>query len=105
MENFLVLYNSLDFLIFLIFIIGVSGIIFNYKNIVVMLISIELCLLAINLNFIFNSVILNDITGILFALLILTIAAAEAAIGLAILVLFYRIRSTILIDSKYYLRG
>ena len=77
----------------------------NYKNIVVMLISIELSLLAVNLSFIFSSIILNDIMGILFALLILTIAAAEAAIGLAILVLFYRIRSTILIDSKYYLKG
>jgi NADH-quinone oxidoreductase subunit K len=105
MSNFLILYNSLEFLFFLILSIGVAGIVFNYKNIVVMLISIELSLLAVNLSFIFSSIILNDIMGILFALLILTIAAAEAAIGLAILVLFYRIRSTILIDSKYYLKG
>ena len=105
MSNFLILYNSLEFLFFLILSIGVAGIVFNYKNIVVMLISIELSLLAVNLSFIFSSIILNDIMGILFALLILTIATAEAAIGLAILVLFYRIRSTILIDSKYYLKG
>ena len=105
MSNFLILYNSIEFLFFLILSIGVAGIVFNYKNIVVMLISIELSLLAVNLSFIFSSIILNDIMGILFALLILTIAAAEAAIGLAILVLFYRIRSTILIDSKYYLKG
>lgn len=105
MQSFFILYNSLHFLTFLIFFISLFSIIFNYKNIVITLILIELSLLSINLNFIFNSILLNDIIGIIFSLLILTIAAAEAAIGLAILVLYYRVRSTVLIDNKYYLRG
>jgi len=62
-------------------------------------------ILAINLNFIFTSIFLNDIVGIIFSLFILTVAAAEAAIGLAILVLFFRVRSNIFSSHTTYLRG
>jgi NADH-quinone oxidoreductase subunit K len=101
----LLLISNLNFLSFILFIIGICGIIFNYKNIILTLLSIELCLLAINLNFIFISIFINDIIGIIFSLIILTVAAAEAAIGLAILVLFYRVRSSIVINYTNYLRG
>ena len=79
----------------IIFIIGVLGIFLNRKNIIIMLMSIELILLAINFNFIIFSVSLNDIVGQIYSLFILTVAAAESAIGLAILVAYYRIRGTI----------
>lgn len=102
---FLLIFSNLNILAYFLFILGVCGIVFNYKNIILTLLSIELCLLAINLNFIFSSIFINDILGILFSLIILTVAAAEAAIGLAILVLFYRVRSTIVINYISYLRG
>ena len=70
----------------------------NRKNIILMLMSIELMLLAVNLNFIIFSVFLDDIVGQVFALFILTVAAAESAIGLAILVVYYRIRGTVSIE-------
>merc|ERR1712100_305228 len=79
----LIKYLTLSMIVFL---IGISGIILNRQNIIIMLMSIELMLLAVNLNFIIFSVYLDDIMGQLFALLVLTIAAAESAIGLAILV-------------------
>tara|TARA_B100001179_G_C18567034_1_gene393291 strand:+ start:198 stop:539 length:342 start_codon:yes stop_codon:yes gene_type:complete len=77
------------------FIIGVCGIFLNQKNIITLLMSIELILLSVNINFIAFSVVLGDLTGQIFSLLILTVAAAEAAIGLAILVIFYRNRGSI----------
>jgi NADH-quinone oxidoreductase subunit K len=70
----------------------------NRKNIILMLMSIELMLLAVNLNFIIFSVFLDDIMGQIFALFVLTVAAAESAIGLAILVVYYRIRGTVSIE-------
>ena len=76
----------------ILFLIGLSGIFLNRKNILLLLMSIELMLLAINFNFIVFSVFLDDVLGQLFALLVLTVAAAESAIGLAILVVYYRIR-------------
>jgi NADH:ubiquinone oxidoreductase subunit K len=97
---------SINILAIFLFFLGVFGIIFNYnKNIIITLISIELSLLAINLNFIFSSLLLNDIVGLIFALFILTGAAAEAAIGLAILVLFFRVRGNIFSNHAVYLRG
>ena len=87
------------------FLIGLSGIILNRKNIIVMLMSVELMLLAVNLNFIIYSVFLDDIMGQVFALLILTVAAAEAAIGLAILVVYYRVRGSISVENIHLLRG
>jgi len=87
------------------FLIGLSGIILNRKNIIVMLMSVELMLLAVNLNFIIYSVYLDDIMGQVFALLILKVAAAEAAIGLAILVVYYRVRGSISVENIHLLRG
>ena len=80
------------------FLLGIWGIFLNRKNIIIMLMSVELMLLAVNLNFLIFSVFLDDLTGQLFTLLILTVAAAESAIGLAILVVYYRIRSTINVE-------
>lgn len=89
----------------IIFIIGVLGIFLNRKNIIIMLMSIELILLAINFNFIIFSVSLNDIVGQIYSLFILTVAAAESAIGLAILVAYYRIRGTIAVRYINLMRG
>jgi NADH-quinone oxidoreductase subunit K len=87
------------------FLIGLSGIFLNRKNIIVLLMAVELMLLAINFNFIIFSVFLDDILGQLFALLVLTVAAAESAIGLAILVIYYRIRGTIAIEFIDLMKG
>lgn len=70
-----------------------------------MLMSVELMLLAVNLNFIIYSVYLDDVMGQIFALLVLTVAAAEAAIGLAILVVYYRVRGSISVENIHLLRG
>jgi NADH-quinone oxidoreductase subunit K len=89
----------------ILFLICISGIILNRKNIIVMLMSIELMLLAVNLNFIIFSVYLDDVMGQLFAILILTVAAAESAIGLAILVVYYRVRGSVTVENIHLLRG
>jgi NADH-quinone oxidoreductase subunit K len=89
----------------ILFLIGISGIILNRKIIIVMLMSIELMLLAVNLNFIIFSVYLDDVMGQLFAILILTVAAAESAIGLAILVVYYRVRGSVTVENIHLLRG
>jgi NADH-quinone oxidoreductase subunit K len=81
------------------FLIGVLGLVLNRKNILITLMSIELMLLAINFNFVIFSVYLDDIAGYVFVLFILTIAAAESAIGLAILTVYYRLKNTIRIDK------
>ena len=89
----------------LLFLIGLSGIMLNRKNIVLMLMSLELMLLAINFNFIIFSFFLDDIVGQIFALFVLTVAAAESALGLAILLIYYRIRGTVSIDFVNLLKG
>ncbi len=89
----------------ILFIIGLSGIFLNRKNIIIMLMSIELILLSINFNFIICSIFLDDIVGQIFALLVLTVAAAESAIGLAILVIYYRIRGIITIELINLMKG
>ena len=81
------------------FLIGVLGLVLNRKNILITLMSIELMLLAINLNFIIFSIYLDDLAGYVFVLFILTIAAAESAIGLAILTIYYWIKYTIRMDK------
>lgn len=81
------------------FLIGVLGLVLNRKNILITLMSIELMLLAINLNFIIFSIYLDDLAGYIFVLFILTIAAAESAIGLAILTIYYRLKNTIRMDK------
>jgi NADH-quinone oxidoreductase subunit K len=87
------------------FTIGVFGIFLNRKNVIVILMSIELILLAVNINFVAFSSFLGDLVGQVFALFVLTVAAAEAAIGLAILVVFYRNRRTIAVEDVNLLKG
>ncbi len=89
----------------ILFTLGVAGIILNRKNIIVILMSVELILLSVNLNFVAFSTTLGDLTGQVFALFVLTVAAAEAAIGLAILVTFYRNRGTIAVEDINSLKG
>ena len=87
------------------FVIGIFGIFLNRKNVIIMLMSIELMLLAVNINFVAFSTYLNDLVGQVFTLFVLTVAAAEAAIGLAILVCFFRNRGTIAVDEIDSLKG
>ena len=87
------------------FVIGVFGIFLNRKNVIVILMSIELMLLAVNINLVSFSVHLGDLTGQIFTLFVLTVAAAEAAIGLAILVCFFRNRNSIAVDDVNLMKG
>ena len=87
------------------FTLGVFGIFINRKNVIVILMSIELILLAVNINMVAFSTHLNDIVGQVFAMLILTVAAAEAAIGLAILVVFFRNRGSIAVEDVNLMKG
>lgn len=89
----------------LLFTIGVFGIFLNRKNVIVILMSIELMLLAVNINFVAFSSFLDDLGGQVFAMFILTVAAAEAAIGLAILVVFFRVRGTIAVEDISTMKG
>ncbi len=89
----------------LLFAIGVVGIFLNRKNLIILLMSIELLLLAVNINFIAFSHYLQDIAGQVFVFFILTVAAAEAAIGLAILIVLFRSRQTINVDDLDSLKG
>ncbi|AYD00674.1 NADH-quinone oxidoreductase subunit NuoK [Neorhizobium sp. NCHU2750] len=89
----------------ILFTLGVFGIFLNRKNVIIILMSVELILLAVNLNMVAFSSFLNDIAGQVFALFILTVAAAEAAIGLAILVVFYRNRGSIAVDDVNVMKG
>ena len=89
----------------ILFTIGVLGIFLNRKNIIIILMSVELILLAVNLNFVAFSAYLGDLVGQVFALFVLTVAAAEAAIGLAILVLYFRNRHTIAVDDVNLMKG
>src|ERR1700710_2876401 len=89
----------------ILFTIGMLGIFLNRKNIIIILMSVELILLAVNLNFVAFSAQLGDLSGQVFALLVLTVAAAEAAIGLAILVIFFRNRGSIAVDDVNLMKG
>ena len=89
----------------IIFLIGIVGIFLNRKNVIVILMSIELILLAVNINLVSFSVYMNDISGQSFTLFILTVAAAEAAIGLAIIVVYYRNSGTIRVEEIEKLKG
>ena len=88
-----------------IFSIGIIGIFLNRKNVIVILMSIELILLAVNINLVSFSIFINDLTGQVFAMFILTVAAAEAAIGLAIIVVYYRNTGTIRVEEIKSLKG
>ena len=89
----------------IIFTIGVVGIFLNRKNIIVILMSIELILLAVNINLVAFSIFINDLSGQIFTLFILTVAAAEAAIGLAIIVVYFRNSDTIRVEEIKNLKG
>ena len=89
----------------ILFTLGVFGIFLNRKNVIVILMSVELILLAVNINFVAFSTHLGDIVGQVFAMLVLTVAAAEAAIGLAILVIYFRNRGTIAVDDINQMKG
>lgn len=89
----------------ILFTIGILGIFINRKNVIIILMSIELILLSVNINLVAFSSFLNDIVGQIFALLVLTVAAAEAAIGLAVLVVFFRNRGSIAIEDINLMKG
>ena len=89
----------------ILFTIGVFGIFLNRKNVIVILMSIELMLLAVNINFVAFSTHLNDLMGQVFAMFVLTVAAAEAAIGLAILVVYFRNRGSIAVEDIDLMKG
>ncbi|MCF6273047.1 MAG: NADH-quinone oxidoreductase subunit NuoK [Rhodobacteraceae bacterium] len=89
----------------MLFVIGIFGIFLNRKNIIVILMSIELMLLAVNINMVAFSSYMGDLAGQIFTLFILTVAAAEAAIGLAILVVFYRNRGSIDVSDVNVMKG
>jgi NADH-quinone oxidoreductase subunit K len=89
----------------ILFVLGVLGIFLNRKNVIIILMAIELILLAVNLNLIAFSSFLHDLTGQIFAMFVLTVAAGEAAIGLAILVIYFRDRGTIAVDDVNQMKG
>ncbi len=89
----------------ILFVTGVFGIFLNRKNVIIILMSIELMLLAVNINMVAFSTHLNDLVGQVFALFVLTVAAAEAAVGLAILVVFFRNRGSIAVEDINMMKG
>jgi NADH-quinone oxidoreductase subunit K len=89
----------------ILFVLGVSGIMLNRKNVIIILMSIEMILLGVNVNLVAFSAFLHDLTGQVLAMFVLTVAAAEAAIGLAILMLYFRNRGTIAVDTIDQLKG
>jgi NADH-quinone oxidoreductase subunit K len=87
------------------FVIGIFGLFLNRKNVIILLMSVELMLLSVNINLVAFSTHLNDMAGQVFTLFVLTVAAAEAAIGLAILVCFFRNRGTIAVEDVNVMKG
>lgn len=89
----------------MLFTLGILGIFLNRKNVIIILMSIELMLLAVNINLVAFSSFMGDLTGQVFALFVLTVAAAEAAIGLAIIVVYFRNRGSIAVDDVSMMKG
>lgn len=89
----------------ILFVLGVLGIFLNRKNVIVVLMAIELILLAVNINLVAFSAFMQDLVGQIFAMLVLTVAAAEAAIGLAILVIYFRGHGSIAVDDINQMKG
>ncbi|WP_033924541.1 NADH-quinone oxidoreductase subunit NuoK [Sphingomonas sp. 35-24ZXX] len=89
----------------ILFVMGVLGIFLNRKNVIIILMAIELILLAVNINLVAFSVFLGDMVGQIFAMFVLTVAAGEAAVGLAILVIYFRGRGTIAVDDINQMKG
>ncbi|HEU4839654.1 MAG TPA: NADH-quinone oxidoreductase subunit NuoK [Micavibrio sp.] len=98
LEHYLILAGTL-------FTMGIFGIFLNRKNVIIILMCIELMLLAVNINFVAFSAFLGDLTGQIFTMFVLTVAAAEAAIGLAILVVFFRNKGSIAVEDISSMRG
>ena len=96
---------SLSLVSIVVYFISLLGILLNRNNLLLILVSIELCLLSINLQFILSSVFLDDVLGQVFSVFVLTVAAAETSIGLAILLLYHRIKGSIGIDVIQLLKG
>lgn len=89
----------------ILFTFGLMGIFLNRKNVIIILMSLELILLAVNINLVTFSTYLGDLTGQVFSMLVLTVAAAEASIGLAILVVYFRNRGSIAVDDIHMMKG
>ena len=89
----------------ILFVMGMLGIFLNRKNVIIILMAIELILLAVNINLVAFSVFLGDLTGQIFAMFVLTVAAGEAAVGLAILVIYFRDRGTIAVEDVNQMKG
>ena len=89
----------------ILFVLGVLGIFLNRKNVIIILMAVELILLAVNINLVAFSAFLGDMVGQVFAMFVLTVAAAEAAVGLAILVIYFRNRGTIAVDDINQMKG
>ena len=100
-----VLISNFLFVGFSLFLVGVFGFLCNRKNVLLLLLALELMLLSVNFNFVFISIYIDDLFGQIFTLIVLTIAGAESALGLAILISYYRVRGGIALDSVQLLRS
>ena len=100
-----VMFIELNFIAIMLFVLGLLGIIFNRTNLILVLMSIEIILLAVSINLLIFSFLLNSLSGQIFSIFILTVAAAESAIGLSIMVAFYKIKGSISIRSLNLLKG
>ena len=100
-----VMFLELNFIAIMLFVLGLLGIIFNRTNLILVLMSIEIILLAVSINLLIFSFLLNSVLGQIFFIFILTVAAAESAIGLSIMVAFYKIKGSISIRSLNLLKG
>jgi NADH-quinone oxidoreductase subunit K len=96
---------SIFFVSQILFFLGLFGIFINRKNVLTIIICLELILLSINMNLLFSAFYLDDILGEIFVIIVLTVAAAESSIGLAILIIYYRLRGTIIINFINLLKG
>lgn len=100
-----VMFLELNFIAIMLFVLGLLGIIFNRTNLILVLMSIEIILLAVSINLLIFSFLLSSVLGQIFSIFILTVAAAESAIGLSIMVAFYKIKGSISIRSLNLLKG
>ena len=100
-----IMFVELNFIAIMLFVLGLLGIIFNRTNLILVLMSIEIILLAVSINLLIFSFLLNSLLGQIFSIFILTVAAAESAIGLSIMVAFYKIKGSISIRSLNLLKG
>lgn len=100
-----IMFIELNFIAIMLFVLGLLGIIFNRTNLILVLMSIEIILLAVSINLLIFSFLLNSLLGQIFSIFILTVAAAESAIGLSIMVAFYKIKGSISIRSLNLLKG